>query len=89
MGIYYNNGNKTEVIDVNVIRGENSNVTGGDLELIKGLLIRDNLSPLLYCDYIKIDTDDGDGIIGRKIKIESKTFTLGAPSVEIVIGSYV
>lgn len=89
MGIYYNNGNKIEVTDVNVVRSENSNITDGDLDVIKGLLIRDNLSPLLYCDYIKIDTDDGDGEIGRKIKIESKTFTLGAPSIEIVMGSYV
>ncbi|WP_195945924.1 hypothetical protein [Paraclostridium bifermentans] len=76
MGIYYNNGNKSEVIDIHVIKSEHSNITEGDLEVIKGLLIRDNISPLLYCDYIKIDTDNGDGDIGRKIKIESKTFTL-------------
>lgn len=89
MTIYYNNGNKTELIDVNVIKGENSNITDGDLNVIKGLLSRDNISPLLYCDYIKIDTDDGDGKIGRKIKIDKKIFELGAPSIEVVMGSYI
>lgn len=71
--------------DTNIIKKDGSNISDDDFKLIQGF--ENEIGGLLYCDYI--ETDGVDGTPSRKIKIESKTLTVGAPGITIVIGDYV
>ena len=73
------------IAEIVIERSEASNVSDEDLKLVQSY--KEYINELLYCDYI--DTDGVDEQPSRRIKIESKIYKLGAPSIIIVLGDYV